>query len=393
MIEPYGSKILVDLTAGSRAEEKELAKEAARSKSIVVEDRFLADCELLAVGALTPLKGFMGRDEVHSVVKDLRLGNGRVWGVPIVLMVDEGQASSLKAREKVALLDSSGRTIALMRISDKFRYSKKTFCREVFRTDDASHPGVFMTMRGPEVFLGGTVMLINRPLRKGISGPYFMDPVETRREFTGRGWSTVVAFHTRNPIHRAHEFLIKCAMESLDGAFIHPIVGETKPDDIPADIRIKCYEVLIEKYFNPKRVLFSVLSTYMRYAGPREALTHAIMRRNFGCTHFIVGRDHAGVGGHYGTYDAQQLVSSFAGDLGINILEFENVFYCRSCNEMATTKTCPHDPANHIHLSGTRIREMLREGRRPPLEFSRKEVVDVLMKWVKNKEEDSGLVK
>ena len=382
MNKPYGSEQVVNRVAPADQKES-LLKEAESLKTLKAHDRFLSDCKMLAIGGFTPLTGFMNREQVDSVVKKMRLPNGLIWGIPIVLLVDESQASDVNKGDKIALSDNDGTIIATLDVSDKFTYPKDEFCKNVFKTDDMEHPGVKTIMESPDVFLGGDVTLLNRPKRMDIDPGYYKDPAETRAEFEKRGWNTVVAFQTRNPIHRAHEYLIKCAMEPLDGVLIHPLVGETKPDDIPADVRMECYEVIIKNYFNPEKVVLSVLPTFMRYAGPREAINHAIMRKNYGCTHFIVGRDHAGVGDYYGTYEAQELLAENAEEIGITPLKFEHAFFCNKCDGLASGKTCPHDKENHIFLSGTKVRKMLKEGQRPPVEFSRKEVIDVLIDWAK----------
>ncbi len=386
MNNPYGAAKLVNTTVASPEERQCLIQEAKHLKSLIIQDKFLSDCEMFSVGAFTPLNGFMNKEEVDSVLKHLQLPNGLIWGIPIILLIPEEQASSIKIKEKIALLDKEDRVIAIIQVSDKFKYSKDVFCKEVFKTKHISHPGVRMIKESPDIFLAGPIKLLNRPSRKEIPDLYYLDPLQTREEFRKRKWSTVVAFQTRNPIHRAHEYLIKCALKSVDGALIHPLVGETKLDDIPAEVRIRCYEVLIRNHFNPERVLLSVLPTFMRYAGPREALNHAIIRKNYGCTHFIIGRDHAGVGNQYGTYEAQQLLSIYAERIGIIPVKFEHAFYCKKCKDMATSKTCPHSQEHHLHLSGTKVRTMLKEGKRPPLEFSRKEVVDILIEWATNNE-------
>ncbi|KPK41105.1 MAG: sulfate adenylyltransferase [Omnitrophica WOR_2 bacterium SM23_29] len=384
MNNPYGREHLVSAVVTSSKERQNLLQEARRLKSLVVPDRFLSDCEMLAIGAFTPLDGFMDEAEIDSVLKSLCLPNGLIWGIPIVILASKEQASTIKLKERIALLDKGRRVIAIMQVTSKFKYPKDKFCKEVFKTLDPAHPGVRAIKDSPDMFLAGPVKLLNRPSRNEIPPSYYLDPAQTREEFKKRKWSTIVAFQTRNPIHRAHEFLIKCALESVDGVLIHPLVGETKPDDIPAAIRVKCYEVLIKNYFNAERVVMSVLSTFMRYAGPREALNHAIIRKNYGCTHFIIGRDHAGVGNYYGPYEAQELFSSCAEKIGIIPVKFDNAFYCKKCEEMVTSKTCRHSQENHIHLSGTKFRGMLKEGINPPLEFSRKEVIDILIKWAKN---------
>ncbi|KPK41443.1 MAG: sulfate adenylyltransferase [Omnitrophica WOR_2 bacterium SM23_29] len=388
MNSPYGREYLVNAIVTSSKERQDLLEGARRLKSLVIPERFLSDCEMLAVGAFSPLEGFMNEEEISSVLKNLCLTNGLVWGIPIIILVPKEQASSIKLKEKIALLDKSRRVIAIMKVTSKFKYPKDKFCKEVFRTLDLSHPGVKMIKESPDMFLSGPIKLLDRPLRNEIPPTYYLDPAQTREEFKKRKWSMIVAFQTRNPIHRAHEFLIKCALEIVDGVLIHPLVGETKPDDIPAAIRIKCYEVLIKNYFNAEKVVMSVLPTFMRYAGPRETLNHAIIRKNYGCTHFIIGRDHAGIGNYYGTYEAQELFSSYAERIGIIPVKFENAFYCKKCEAMATAKTCRHSQENHLHLSGTKFRNMLKEGIYPPLEFSRKEVVDILMEWAKDILED-----
>lgn len=383
MNQPYAAAELIDEVALS-AERADLENRAASLRRLHVPDRFLSDCEMLAIGAFTPFSGFMNREEVDSIVKHMSLPNGLVWGAPVMLLAGKQEASSIRLQEEIALCDGSGRPIALMIVNEKYEYPVDEFCREIFRTTDLSHPGVRMIKESPEVFLAGPVKLLARPSRKEVDPKYYLDPRDTRKEFERRGWKTIVAFQTRNPMHRAHEFLIKKALESVDGALIHPLVGETKSDDIPAGVRIRCYEVLIDNYFDRDKVMLSVLPTYMRYAGPREAINHAIIRKNYGCTHFIVGRDHAGVGNHYGRYEAQELLSSYAARIGITAINFENVFFCRRCGDMVTEKTCPHTHEEHVHLSGTKVRNMLKEGTRPPLEFSRKEVIDILMEWTKN---------
>jgi len=380
---PYGSKGLINNVAEA-GERDELLKKAPALKHVVVADRFLSDCEMLAIGAFSPLCGFMNKEEVDEVVRRCMLPDGLAWGVPIILTVDGREAESIKAGDEIALCDAAKNIIAIMAVSDTYRYPKDVYCKGVFGTEDTAHPGVKMMMDGPDTFLAGEIKLVNRPQRSEVASSYYLDPRRTREEFKKRGWSSIVAFQTRNPIHRAHEYLIKCALESVDGALIHPLVGETKPDDIPAGVRMKCYEALLKGYFNPQRIVLSVLPTFMRYAGPREAINHAIIRKNYGCTHFIIGRDHAGVGTYYGPFEAQELLVSLADRIGITPIKFDNSFYCKRCGNMASAKTCSHDPAvDHLQLSGTKVRAMLKEGSYPPEEFSRKEVVDVLIEWAR----------
>lgn len=380
MNRPYGREKLVDAVITSPDERKDLIQEAKGLKALMVADRFLSDCEMLATGAFTPAEGFMNRDEIDSIIRHLHLPNNLIWGVPITLLITEQEASSIRIKERVSLLDKEKRIIAIMEVRDKFKYPKDTFCKEIFKTTDDSHPGVKAFLENPDIFLAGPIKLIERPKREATVSAYCIDPSQTRKEFKKRKWATIAAFQTRNPIHRAHEYLIKCALECIDGMLIHPLVGETKPDDIPAETRIKCYEALIENYFNPDRIFLSALPAFMHYAGPREALNHAIMRKNYGCTHFIIGRDHAGVGNYYGTYEAQDMLSLYAEKIGITPLKFEHAYYCRICKEMVTSKTCPHSQDHHLHLSGTKVRTMIKEKKTLPLEFTRKEVAEVLLR-------------
>jgi sulfate adenylyltransferase len=274
-----------------------------------------------------------------------------------------------------------------MTIDEKFELDLANLSQKCFGTTEDKHPGVAAILRGGNKFIAGPLELVNRPLRhEAINEKYFLDPAETRAEFAKRGWNTIVAFQTRNPIHRAHEYLIKCAQEIVDGALIHPIVGETKSDDIPAPVRMKCYEVLINNYFNEDNTKLSVLPTAMRYAGPREAINHTLIRKNYGCTHMIIGRDHAGVGNYYGTYDAQKIMSKVGPEMGMQILKFENTFWCKNTESMASSKTAPKNP-EIVSLSGTKVREMLANGQRPPSEFSRPLVADILIEWATKKAE------
>jgi sulfate adenylyltransferase len=329
------------------------------------------------------LEGFLGERDYRLVVRDLRLANGLLWPIPVVLGVQEEQAAQWRERQDIALVDDAGRALAILHLQEKFLLSGAELrgeAREVYRTEDEAHPGVrAVYARGP-VLLGGPITALRRPARAAAFEPYRLDPSETRRAFAERGWRSVVGFQTRNPVHRAHEYIIKTALENVDGLLLHPLVGETKEDDIPADVRLRCYEALLAGYFPADRVQLAVMPAAMRYAGPREAIFHALIRKNYGCTHFIVGRDHAGVGNYYGTYDAQKLLAEFSeADLGIRPLFFEHSFYCTACGSMASTKTCPHDSTHHVVLSGTMVRTLLSEGKTPPPEFSRPEVAHILI--------------
>jgi sulfate adenylyltransferase len=354
-------------------------RERARSlKAHALDNRELTDLELLAGGGFSPLRGFMTEKECTSVVDQMHLPGGVPWTIPVALGADRAFADSLADGEEIALSGPDGTPLAVMQVRDRYRVDRAREAREVYRTEDEKHPGVAALHAAREVRLGGPVRVIELP--EGEFPEHRLTPAQTRAEFDRRAWQSVVAFQTRNPIHRAHEYLTKVALEITDGLLIHPLVGETKSDDIPADVRMRCYQVLIDNYYPAERVVLSVLPASMRYAGPREAIFHAIMRRNYGCTHFIVGRDHAGVGDYYGTYDAQKIFNEFDADaLGIVPLNFEHSFFCKKSGGMATSKTTNSAPEERVFLSGTRVREMLQAGEAPPPEFTRPEVARVLI--------------
>lgn len=364
-------------------ERQEFIEKAERLPKIELDKRALSDLEMIAIGGFSPLNGFMEKDDYESVVVDMRLKNGLPWSIPVTLSVSEEVADSIKEGSWVRLDSTSGEFTGVLELTQKFHYNKAHEATNVYSTNEIKHPGVKVLYDAGPVNLAGPVWLLERHPHP-LFPKYQIDPVESRRLFQEKGWKTIVGFQTRNPIHRAHEYIQKCALEIVDGLFLHPLVGATKSDDIPADVRMRCYEIMLEKYFPQNRVMMAINPSAMRYAGPREAIFHALVRKNYGCTHFIVGRDHAGVGDYYGTYDAQYIFDDFGpGELEIVPMKFEHAFYCTRTQGMATSKTSPSVGEERIHLSGTKVREMLRRGELPPPEFSRPEIAAELAKAMK----------
>lgn len=371
-IAPHGGQLINRIcTAEQRAEFLDKANYLPR---VQLDERAFSDLEMIAIGGFSPLTGFMEQADYDRVVNEMHLANGLPWSIPITLSVSEEVAAPLQEGNLVRLDDFTGRFVGVLQLTQKYSYDKTHEALHVYRTNEEKHPGVRVVYNQGAINLAGPVWLLERDPHPRFPR-YQIDPAESRALFHDKGWKTVVGFQTRNPIHRAHEYIQKCALETVDGLFLHPLVGATKEDDIPADVRMRCYEIMLDGYFPKDRVILAINPAAMRYAGPREAIFHALVRKNYGCTHFIVGRDHAGVGDYYGTYDAQHIFDEFDdAALGIVPMKFEHAFYCKRTQSMATTKTSPSAPEERIHLSGTKVREMLRRGELPPPEFSRPEV-------------------
>ena len=377
-IAPHGGQLINCIA--NEAEKQEFLAQAESLPRVQLDQRAVSDLEMIAIGGFSPLRGFMEQGDYERVVTEMHLENGLPWSIPVTLSVSEEEAEPLQEGNWVHLDDPQGRFIGVLELTQKYRYNKAHEAVNVYRTDEEKHPGVAVIYQKGAINLAGPVWLLERDPHP-LFPNYQIDPIQSRALFREKGWKTIVGFQTRNPIHRAHEYIQKCALEVVDGLFLHPLVGATKSDDIPADVRMRCYEIILENYYPKERVSLAIYPAAMRYAGPREAIFHALVRKNYGCTHFIVGRDHAGVGDYYGTYDAQEIFNEFDPEaLGITPMRFEHAFYCKRTKQMATSKTSPSTPEERLHLSGTKVRAMLREGKCPPEEFSRPEVAQELVK-------------
>lgn len=375
LVQPHGGKLIH--RTGAQPDAK------APAVTITLTERQQCDLEMIAIGAMSPLDGFMGEADYHSVCDNMKLGSGTLWPMPITCAVSDDVEKEVSVGDRIALADDAGRLLGYLTVNEKYRQDKRKQALKAFGTEDIAHPGVKVVMDEGDTCLAGPIDVVT-PRHEPMFPEHRLTPEQTRAEFQRRGWHTVVAFQTRNPIHRAHEYITKCAQEIVDGLLIHPLMGATKEGDIPAEVRMKCYIVLIENYYHPDHTMLSIMPAAMRYAGPREAILHAILRQNYGCSHFIVGRDHAGVGNYYGTYDAQKIFDEIPeASLGIAPLKFEHSAWSKKAGAMVSGKTFPKIEGDQVFLSGTKVREMLQRGERPPVEFTRPEVADILIDSMK----------
>lgn len=377
LIPPHGGALVdLRLTPDDVASARENAQKMPR---IRLDRKEIDDLEMLATGVYSPLRGFMGQSDFFSVLERMRLKDDTVWPLPVTLRATAEEIDHIGTSDRIALENETGTILAVMELHERFLAERSSTARAIYGTDDPAHPGVQTLMSEGDFCLGGSLQVLDLPARKRFL-PYRLEPSDTRREFEKRGWNRVVGFQTRNPLHHAHEYIQKCALEEVDGLILQPIVDDPKPDDVPAAVRMKTYEAIFAHYYPPEHSMISIFPEFMQYAGPREAVFHALCRKNYGCSHFIVGRDHAGVGNYYGPYDAQRIFSRFEpNEIGIIPIFFEVAFYCRRCENMATLKTCPHKAEDHVLYSGTQIRTMLRAGEPPPREFTRPEVAEILI--------------
>jgi sulfate adenylyltransferase len=385
LVQPHGADAVKALLAPPAARAEGLER-AAGLRRIALDSRAVSDVLMLAMGAYTPLDGFMGQDDWRGACVDMRLSSGLFWPIPITLPVARDVAEPIRLQEEVALTEGqSGEILAIMEVREKYRIDKAIEAGRVYGTTDAKHPGVAKVMSQGEINLAGRVLALSEGEYSRRYPGLYIRPVEARALFRERGWARVAAFQTRNPMHRSHEYLVKIALELLDGAFIHQVLGKLKPGDIPAEVRTRAVQAMVDNYFRPGTVIQAGYPIEMRYAGPREALLHALIRQNFGCSHLIVGRDHAGVGDYYGPYDSQRIFDQlWDGALQTQALKLDVTFYCRRCAMMATARTCPHGPEFQIAISGTRLRQMLATGAEVPPEFSRPEVVEILGEYYRS---------
>lgn len=384
LVPPHGGQLKpLLLTNEQRTDE---LKKAQSLPKVRMTSRETSDLIMMGIGAFSPLDGFMRQQDYTNVVENMRLVNNTLWPIPITLSVERAIADSIKINDEIALVDNeTDELMGIMKVEEQYSYDKKHEVKHVFRSDDEQHPGVAKVYAQPDIYLAGPVKVLSEGDYPDRFGEYYARPEQTRAMFAHLGWNKVAGFQTRNPIHRSHEYVTKIALEVSDGIFIHPLVGKLKDDDIPADTRMKCYEVLLANYYPKDRVVCKVYPMEMRYGGPREAVLHAIFRQNFGCSHLIVGRDHAGVGNYYGPFDAQKIFEEIdETELAIKPLNIDWTFWCYKCEGMASMKTCPHQKEDRLLISGTKLRQMLANGERPAKEFSRPEVIDILMEYYKS---------
>lgn len=390
LIQPHGGQLIHRLI--SEQQQAKFYREAQTLPKIFISKRTLSDLEGIGIGAFSPLRGFMNKQDYMQVIKNMRLADGTIWSLPITLAVSPFVAERLKVGKQAALIGNQDHEwYGIITIDSIYEVNLFAEAKQVLGTTDTAHPGVQKLLAGQSIYVGGSVYVNNlQPSKSFAHYPY--TPTETRNKFEENGWCTVVGFQTRNPIHRAHEYIQKSALEIVDGLLIHALIGETTADDLSAEVRMRSYEVLVRDYYPTKRVLLSVFPAAMRYAGPREAIFYAIVRKNYGCTHFIIGRDHAGVGNYYDTYEEQHIFQQFkVEELGIQPLCFENSFFCQVCDSMVSHKTCPHPHTAHVTLSGTKVRQLLYERIRQPSQLLRPEVAQVLITGIAEEKASKNL--